>query len=101
MADKAEQPTSQHNLRGSDVSSDPQGDLMAVSPTLAGADTTGALMAEPGDYKQEVRGSSWRIERTADREAIEEQLEAADQDAEKTNEVIDRNDPDYQPPKDA
>ncbi len=96
MADKE-----QHDLRGNQPTTVPDADLMAVSPTLAGADTSSAKMAEPGDYKQEVRGSSWRIERTADREAIEEQLQAGDEDAGKVNDAMDRNDPDYNPEKDA
>lgn len=75
-------------------------DLATISPTLVGESTMqGEAVTE--SYAPEIRGSSWRIERTVDRAAIEEQLAAADEDAEATNAAIDRSDPDYIPPKES
>ena len=88
-----------HDLRPREGNQqDEKADLIAISPTLAGESTIRGEATEES-YAPEIRASSWRIERTVDREAIQEQLDAADEDAAKTNDVIDNNDPHYQPPK--
>lgn len=63
-------------------------DLATISPTLAGESTMQGESVQES-YAPEVRGSSWRIERTVDKEAIVEQLQAADEEADQVNAAID------------
>lgn len=100
MADEQDPISSHLRPRDNSKGGDGKEDLMDISPTLAGESTMhGEATTE--SYAPEIRGGSWKIERTVDREAIQEQLDAADEEAEHTNNVMDNSDPDYVPPKEA
>ncbi|GAB4817113.1 hypothetical protein N2152v2_004159 [Parachlorella kessleri] len=52
---------------------------------------------QPQSYDAELTGATFAVEREGDEDALQEQLAAADEEADKTNRFQEKNDPDYDP----